>query len=316
MKNGYSERKVSGGDLFINKFIRLVLEVRGSKRIFSNSDTARAYLKKVKCKNYRLSVKGCRRSAVEISSLGDTLFAEFEPKSKAAAKTQVLYLHGGAFVRHMNPLHIKLVDRLCGESGARIVIPAYLTAPNFTCRESLGRIADIYERMLEKSDDIILMGDSCGGGMCVNLLTFLAERDLPAPKKIIMFSPLLDLRLKGDSETERFSKDDPMFGGTDGIQLCVDAWRGEYKANDPHFDPFGTDFGSLPPTYIFTSGGDMLHVGCERFYKKAAESAECIHIIKYNAMFHDFVLYPLSCSADCLKEAAKLIVGECSAVLK
>ncbi len=299
--NNYIEHKVTFSDRFENIFVKAALLLRGSRKLFSNETEADKYIEKAKSENYVFSPGQNFSCRVSKKRLFETEYAVFEPNEneKEQAKTTVLYLHGGAYVRHMTKLHLKLVDRLCKKSHARFIVPAYLTAPKHGFSESASQIAAIYEKETKESEKAIIAGDSCGGAIGVCILPLLSKK----PDMLLLFSPLLKHEIIGHEETEKLSLKDPMFGGTKGLFKFINCWEKETVLSDP----MKNDFSFLPKTYVFTSKGDMLSVGCFDFFEKAKESGADITLEIWDKMFHDFVLYPLPCSKALLNRAAELI---------
>ena len=301
--NNYIEHETTFFDDIENIFVKAVLLLRGSKKLFSNENAARKYLEKVKNEVYIFSPGKNLKSSVSRKKLLETEYAVFEPNGNQKPKTAVFYLHGGAYVRHITRHHLKFIDRLCTESKARFIVPAYLTAPKYGFLESVGQLAEIYKKETESFERVVIAGDSCGGAIGVCLLKHLSENGAKFPQTLLLFSPLLNHEISGHEETERLSSDDPMFGGTKGLSLFIDCWSNGNTASNP----IEADISALPKTYIFTSKGDMLSAGCLDFFEKAKALGFDITLEIWNKMFHDFVLYPLPSSKKLLKKAAEII---------
>ena len=296
----YIEHKAAFLNSFGNIFVKAALLLRGSKKLFSNESEAEKYIEKTKSESYIFSPGNNFSCRVSTKKLFETEYAVFEPNEKERAKTTVLYLHGGAYVRHMTKLHLKLIDRLCKKSRARFIIPAYLTAPKHSFFESAKQIAAIYEKETKESEKVVIAGDSCGGAIGVCILPLLFKK----PDTLLLFSPLLSHKIVGHEATEKLSLKDPMFGGTKGLFRFISCWENETALSDP----IKTDLSILPKTYIFTSRCDMLSAGCFDFFEKAKASGADVTLEIWDKMFHDFVLYPLPCSKELLNRAAEIIV--------
>ncbi len=292
---GYIEHEAAPFERFENKFVKLALLARGSKRLFSNEQKAEKYLEKVKEESFSFPLRGRFPCNFEKKKILDTEYVVFEPKG--GAKTVVFYLHGGAYVRHITKLHLKTVSRLCAESGVRFVVPAYLTAPKYGFSKSAEQLLAIFEKEIKKDETAILAGDSCGCAIAVCLLPQIAKSGLSEVKKLLLFSPLLRHDITDCEKTKTLSKTDPMFGGTRGLELFIESWC----RNEKCADPMSIDFSLLKKTYIFTSKGDMLHAGCLDFCEKAKLCGADVSLEVWDDMFHDFVLYPLPSSKALLK---------------
>lgn len=75
-----------------------------------------------------------------------------------------------------------------------ITIPIYPLLPDHKGKEIFNMIVPIYEKIISevKAEDIVIMGDSAGGGMSLALAELLSKKQLPQPSNIILISPALD----------------------------------------------------------------------------------------------------------------------------
>ena len=62
-------------------------------------------------------------------------------------------------------------------------------------------------------EQIILAGDSAGGGLAMALCMYLRDHNMPVPGGIIAMSPWTDLTASGESYETNYEKD-PLFGNT------------------------------------------------------------------------------------------------------
>ncbi|KAJ3312358.1 hypothetical protein HDU76_002901 [Blyttiomyces sp. JEL0837] len=152
-------------------------------------------------------------------------------KSTGRGKSQkvILYLHGGAYVIGNPQVYRLLTSRIAMETGCRVFIPHYRLAPEapfpaalhdalaaylyllnphhptFACTRTGHRHPHIHEAIAPT--EIILMGDSAGGGLCMSLLNYLKDYlswpngvpMIPLPSSAILFSPWVDLTFQGQS---------------------------------------------------------------------------------------------------------------------
>lgn len=57
-------------------------------------------------------------------------------------------------------------------------------------------------RPLPEPADLILMGDSAGGGFVLALAQFMKQEEVPQPSQLILLSPWLDLSLSNPNIKE------------------------------------------------------------------------------------------------------------------
>ncbi|WWC65650.1 uncharacterized protein I303_108271 [Kwoniella dejecticola CBS 10117] len=114
----------------------------------------------------------------------------------------ILYIHGGAFFFSSLETHRYQVQRHARKAGARAFSPAYRLAPQypFPCGllDSLASYLYLIDPPPGTHDpilptNIIMMGDSAGGGMVISLLVLIREMGLPMPAGASLISPWVDL---------------------------------------------------------------------------------------------------------------------------
>jgi acetyl esterase/lipase len=138
-------------------------------------------------------------------------------RDAAQTDTVILYLHGGAYVNPPQKVQWDACDSIAAQAGCAAVLPVYLTAPNFTFDQCYDALLELYDSMLETyaPSDIVLMGDSAGGGLALGLAMWLDELGYEQPKMIVCYSPELDITLS-NPDLKEYEKLDAMLA-IDGI---------------------------------------------------------------------------------------------------
>ena len=115
------------------------------------------------------------------------------PARHAPART-VVYLHGGGFVAGIDAFHVRYAARLASALDARVVMPDYPLAPEHTWRDSHEALVDLAARYCaESAGDVVLGGDSAGGGLALAVAVALRDRGGPQPSQLLLHSPWVDL---------------------------------------------------------------------------------------------------------------------------
>lgn len=87
-----------------------------------------------------------------------------------------------------------------------------------------------YRWLLSKGyygEQIILAGDSAGGGLAMALCMYLRDHNMPVPGGIIAMSPWTDLTASGESYETNYEKD-PLFGNTKESLIYQNDYPGEH----------------------------------------------------------------------------------------
>ncbi|OAP62012.1 hypothetical protein AYL99_04215 [Fonsecaea erecta] len=107
----------------------------------------------------------------------------------------MLYIHGGAYFFGSVDVHRYQLQRHARKLKARVFAPRYRLAPQFPFPCGLQDCLAAYFYLLSIHDptEIILAGDSAGGGMVVSILCILRDQGLPLPAGAVLISPWVDL---------------------------------------------------------------------------------------------------------------------------
>lgn len=116
-------------------------------------------------------------------------------KENNKSKRVMMYVHGGAYFFGSVDEHRYQMQRHARKLKARVLAPRYRLAPQYPFPCGLLDCLATYMYLLTVQDptEIILAGDSAGGGMVVTLLCMLRDRGLPLPAGAILISPWVDL---------------------------------------------------------------------------------------------------------------------------
>lgn len=107
----------------------------------------------------------------------------------------MLYVHGGAYFFGSVDEHRYQMQRHARKLKARVFAPRYRLSPQFPFPCALQDCLAAYLHLLTTHDpsNIVLAGDSAGGGMILSLLCILRNQDMPLPAAGILISPWVDL---------------------------------------------------------------------------------------------------------------------------
>ncbi|OQV07520.1 hypothetical protein CLAIMM_11943 [Cladophialophora immunda] len=107
----------------------------------------------------------------------------------------MLYIHGGAYFFGSVDVHRYQLQRHARKLRARVFAPRYRLAPQFPFPCGLQDCLAAYFYLLSIHDpsEIVLAGDSAGGGMVVSILCILRDQELPLPAGAVLISPWVDL---------------------------------------------------------------------------------------------------------------------------
>lgn len=215
------------------------------------------------------------------------------------SKTVIIYLHGGAFIEEPTVFHLRFIDKLAFNSKLGVYLPIYPLAPNHTYKEAFNFIMYIYLKLKKSGKEIILMGDSAGGGLAVSFTQYLNNFDIPLPKKLVLFSPWLDLTLS-NSHIKDYEKKDPMLA-TYGLREIGKIWAGKLKLTNYKVSPIYGDFTKLPRMLIFVGTKEIFYPDVALLASILKANRIKTKLVVGQGKFHAYPLYPTKDGKEALE---------------
>ncbi|MEY9873882.1 monoterpene epsilon-lactone hydrolase [Streptacidiphilus sp. MAP12-33] len=196
--------------------------------------------------------------ATRRTTLGGRPALELEPAG-AAERGVLLYLHGGGYVLGSPDTHAGLVGELAGRAGLRAISLDYRLAPEHAFPAAVDDGLAAYRELLGTGTDpreLVLAGDSAGGGLALATLLAAREAGLPLPAAVVVLSPWADLTLAGASIRTK-NDADPIFAETD-LRAYADLYAGAADPAQPLASPVFADLTGLPPLLVQVGANELL----------------------------------------------------------
>lgn len=190
----------------------------------------------------------------------------------ATSSRMMLFYHGGGYSFGSPNGHRKLAAHLAKACGVVCLMVDYRLAPEHAYPAALEDCVRAYEWALEHAftgNQIILVGDSCEGGLVTSVPLALARKGLPGPAASVALSPWYDLI--GNGETRTTNERNDVLNTKEFSVMLAERYAKEASKEDPLLSPlFASDseLKKLPPHWISVGGFDMLRDDGERFAKR------------------------------------------------
>ena len=203
----------------------------------------------------------------------------------------ILQLHGGGYmgaVRNAYYVFAGLYNEV--SRGCNGLTPDYRVAPEHPYPAALEDAVASYQWLLDKGDygeQIIVAGDSAGGGLAMALCMYLKDHKMPMPGGVVAMSPWTDLTASGESYETNYEKD-PLFGNTRESLIYVNDYAGDHDKMDCYISPLFGDFRGFPPMLIQVGSLEMLLSDSVSVAAKAREQGIRVRLSIYEGMFHVF----------------------------
>ena len=177
-----------------------------------------------------------------------------------ADKTKVLlHLHGGGYVNGGIASHLMMCIPMAQTLRMNVLLPEYRLAPENPFPAALEDVTKIYHWLLEQgysSSNIIISGDSAGGGLSLATVLSLRDHHDPLPAAIVCMSPWVDLTMRGQSHRTNAKED--VILKTETLKEWTDCYVGTEKPENPLISPIFADLHDLPPMFIQVGSDEIL----------------------------------------------------------
>jgi acetyl esterase/lipase len=221
----------------------------------------------------------------------------------------ILYFHGGAYVVGSINTHRQFIGRLVEAAGCEGLAVNYRLAPEHPFPAALEDALTAFRWLLDQNYDpgqIVLAGDSSGGGLALATLVALRESSLPLPAGAVCISPWTDLAITGMSIQTKARFDFVLT--PESLPRYAGFYAGDQDVRDPLISPLYADFSDLPPLYILVGEDEILLDDATRLAAKAREAGVIVTLDIWEGMFHVFPLVPgLSESKEAVTRLARFI---------
>ena len=219
--------------------------------------------------------------------------AIFTPSKNVNTKSIIVYLHGGGYCFGSSLTTHKVgLTRLAKQTRLVCYSVDYRLAPEHQYPAALDDALIAWKHIVSQHPNcnIILAGDSAGGGLSLALMMYLRDNNEQLPDGLVLFSPWTDLTCSGKTY-ETKAKYDPMFTTNmpkDSANIYVPE---DVKKTDPYISPLYGSFTNLPRSLILVGENEILLDDSRLFFQKAKESGVDIEIDIWPSMFHDWWLF-------------------------
>ncbi|RYF22750.1 MAG: steryl acetyl hydrolase [Oxalobacteraceae bacterium] len=225
---------------------------------------------------------------VERQQIGGNPVITLTPRVRAS-RWHIIYYHGGAYVNEITKPHWDIIGALIKATGATVTVPIYPLSPEQNNRDAFPFMTEVYRQIVATTaaGNVILVGDSAGGGLAIGEALELRRQGLPAPARLILFSPWLDLTM-ADPAARTVEPVDVMLT-VDSLRAFGKMWAAGDDARLARLSPLYAELGGLPPIDLYQGTHDIFVVDARTFVRKVKLAGGAIHYGEYPGAFHVFV---------------------------
>ncbi|MGD8584593.1 MAG: alpha/beta hydrolase [Chloroflexota bacterium] len=199
----------------------------------------------------------------------------------------ILYLHGGLFLVGSLRGYRPLAAAIAVSAGMRTLLLDYRLAPEHPFPAAVDDARAAYHWLLGQGlapGQIVVAGDSAGGGLTVALSLTLRDEGQPLPAAAVCLSPWVDLMAEGGSRVSE-AKSDQVLATADLLRSAALYLAGA-DPKSPLASPVYGDLAGLPPLLIQVGSDEVLLDDSTRLAEKAQVSGVDVKLEIWPGMFH------------------------------
>lgn len=208
------------------------------------------------------------------------------PKKEKSEKI-ILYQHGGTYAMNLTNTYWDFFADVINDTGVTFIIPDYPLTPTYYYKDVFDMMLPLYQEVIKKIDtkNLIVMGDSAGGGLSLALCERAGEDNLEQPSKLILISPWLDVSME-NNKIEEVQQNDKLLN-KEILKLAGQVYARDKELSYYLVSPMNGPLGKLKNITVFSGTYDILNPDAKLFAEKAKqagvkidyrETKEAVHI--------------------------------------
>ena len=211
-------------------------------------------------REFALAARWCLaqgRGSVRVAVPGAVPLLRFDPPGGMTQRA-ILYFHGGGYIVGSPLTHQGLANRLALDTGLSVWVPEYRLAPEHPFPAAWDDADIAWDQLLVAGyapQDVVLAGESAGGGLCFALLTRLCAAGT-LPRAVVAFSPWVDLT-GGCPSLASNAQRDPLLPAEAFATLSHHVLGG-HAADDVRASPLFAAYPGCPPVLLQASEVEII----------------------------------------------------------
>ena len=194
----------------------------------------------------------------------------------------ILIIHGGAYL--MDITYRDSFREMVDWCDARLCIPLFQPVFGGTYKEAYDLILEVYKDVLEDDHELVLVGDSSGGGLALGFVEYIQTLGMELPDKIVLNCPWLDVTLS-NPEVPNYEERDILLG-TYGLRILGEMWAGDLDPKDYRISPIYGEIHDLPKTLILTGTEEIFYPDVMDLYSRMKEGGMDVRLIYGEGLYH------------------------------
>ena len=224
-------------------------------------------------------------------TLGGVPVLDVRPKGWTETKKIVVYTHGGAHVLYSAKSQLYRGAIFAADTGHRVIVVDFTVAPQAKFNQALDQVIAVVQALMKEgrgSSDILLYGDSSGGGSAAAVALKMRDMGIGMPVAAVLVSPWCDVTHTGDTWFT-LARADANFTWEQNGMYAAAAWADPNDQKNPYASPVYGDFSKgFPPTLIQGGTKEVLLSDFVRLYQALEAAGVPVKLDIYEGMPHNF----------------------------
>ena len=212
---------------------------------------------------------------------------QFITPPKVNINKVILYLHGGGYFCGSLISHGGLASEMARASNCCALQIQYRKAPEHKFPAPIDDSCNAYLWLLAqgfKPENIVLAGDSAGGGLVIATMLALKDRKIPQPAGGVCLSPWVDMAATGESHITR--KDADPIVKMDTVHLVINLYMNGVDIKTPLASPIHGNLMGLPPLLIHVGEREILFSDAQMLAETAKKYGVRVVFEEWPEMVH------------------------------
>jgi acetyl esterase/lipase len=192
----------------------------------------------------------------------------------------ILFLHGGGYVMGSAGAYRNFAGHFAKRIQAAVFVADYKLGPEYPFPAALDDAYAAYVGLVNAGfNQIVVIGDSAGGGLSLSLLACLQARAKDVainPSAAVVMSPWTDLTMSGHSIQGKAEEE--LYLTHDMLLACANMYLHDADATDPRASVMNGSMHELPPLQIHVGTSEILLDDSVRYAQRAQAESDGVSL--------------------------------------
>ncbi|MDR0910768.1 MAG: alpha/beta hydrolase [Spirochaetaceae bacterium] len=231
-----------------------------------------------------------KREDVQVASQNCYFYSD--PARDKDTKRLVFYIHGGALIMGNGKLARSQGIAACNNLNLPVFVVEYRLSPQVKFPAHLDDVYASWKYLIEekgyKAEDLIVLGDSAGGQLALDLTVRLKLRGEKLPGYLLLCSPCTNANYSFPAHKDNIPTDILFPNGltTQLTAMCAD----EKDWSNPELSAYFADVSGFPPAYFVTEDEEVLRDDTLYMADKLDKAGVKVLVRMFHGTWHDFAL--------------------------